>query len=81
MVDEFRGESERSGSGSDDGGRMLARTWAIAANFHEPVDYGIPEAPTFVAEYGRDGSIALFAPDSEDAKPVLLATHPMSVRR
>lgn len=30
-----------------DGADMLARTWTIAAQFHDSADYGIPEAPVF----------------------------------
>jgi hypothetical protein len=81
MVDETRDGSGKSAGEPGDEGRMLARTWTIAANFHDPIEYGIPEAPTFTAEYGSDGSIALFVSDSEDAEPVLLATRSMSVRR
>jgi hypothetical protein len=67
------------GSASAEPGRMLARTWTIAATTREPAAYGIPDAPRFPAERRPDGGLALYGPDRDD----LLATaaDPSPVRR
>jgi len=61
------------------GSSMLSRRWAIAARFHEPSDYGIPEAPVFpVAEHESD-ALVLEGPETGDV--VMTACAPMRVRR
>lgn len=57
---------------------MRARLWVIAANFHSPSDYGIPERPVFRAKREPCGAVALYADDSE---PFMVAESPMDVRR
>ncbi|WP_255149312.1 hypothetical protein [Halorarius halobius] len=68
-----------TGDHSADGGRMLARTWTIAANYRTPADYDVPEAPTFHGERCDDGTFVLS--DSESGETVLTARAPTTVRR
>ncbi|WP_251342773.1 hypothetical protein [Haloplanus halophilus] len=57
---------------------MLARRWVLAARFHEPSDYGIPEAPVFPARCAS-GTLSLRDPATGDL--VMVAGDPMRVRR
>jgi hypothetical protein len=61
------------------GGRMLARKWVIAARFHEPSDYGIPEAPVLPAVACEPDTLSLGDPDTQTV--VMAAAEPMRVRR
>jgi hypothetical protein len=58
---------------------VLARQWVIAANFREPADYDIPEAPAFRAVRQADGTVALYSNDS--GKLLMTAKSSMKVRR
>ena len=58
---------------------MLAREWVLAAEFHDPADYDIPEAPVFPATECAAGALALRDPHSGDV--VMTAGAPMRVRR
>ena len=49
--------------GNENGGKMLARTWAIAGNFRTPEEYGIPTAPTFETEHETDGTVRFLSSD------------------
>jgi len=62
-----------------DGTSMLAREWVIAARFHEPADYGIPEAPVLPAVECGAGELSLRGTDSDAV--VLVAESPVHVRR
>jgi len=58
---------------------MLARKWVIAARFHEPSDYGIPEAPVLPAVTCEPDTLSLGDPDTKTV--VIVADEPMRVRR
>jgi len=58
---------------------MLAREWTIAARFHEPADYGIPEAPVFPTVECESGALMLTDPESDAV--AMVAGAPMRVRR
>ncbi|QGX94306.1 hypothetical protein EI982_05640 [Haloplanus rallus] len=60
-------------------GRMLAREWVIAARFHDPADYGIPEAPVLPADECASGELSLRDPESDVV--VMVADAPVHVRR
>jgi len=62
-----------------DGSRMRAREWVLAARFHEPSDYGVPEAPAFPAVECESGALTLTDPETDAV--VMVAGGPMSVRR
>jgi hypothetical protein len=64
-----------------DGSSMLARTWVIAARFHEPSDYGIPEAPVLPPVACEPGVLSLGDPDADADAVVLTSGEPMRVRR
>ncbi|ELY57789.1 hypothetical protein [Natronococcus jeotgali] len=80
MSDTDRDEPRDARDESVEAGRMLARTWTVAANFRSPCDYGIPTAPTFAAERRADGTLALFACPTA-TEPVLTASRTVTVRR
>lgn len=61
------------------GSSMLSRRWAIAARFHDPSDYGIPEAPVFPAAECESDALVLEGP--ETGAVVMTAWAPMQVRR
>lgn len=75
-TDEEEGTSTAT---NDDGGRMPARTWTIAANFHSPAEYGVPTAPSFEPERCADGVLVLVA--SDGTTPVLTAKRASRVQR
>lgn len=50
-------------SKTEDGGKMLARTWSIAGNFRSPEEYGIPTAPSFKTEHDADGTVRFLSSD------------------
>jgi len=58
---------------------MLAREWTIAAQFHEPSDYDIPEAAVFPAAECESGALLLTDPEGDGV--VMIAGAPMRVRR
>ena len=60
-------------------GSMLAREWVIAARFHEPSDYGIPEAPVLPAVACEPNTLSLGDPETRTV--VMAAAEPMRVRR
>ena len=55
---------------------MRARTWAIAAAYRDPADYGVPELPNW--EVCRDGGAVAFV--SGDDEPFIAAESPVTVR-
>lgn len=63
---------------SDDSS-MLARQWTIAARFHDPSDYDIPEAPVLPSVASEPGVLSLGDPNSRAV--VMIAGEPMRVRR
>lgn len=74
-------ESHRPTTSADrsTGSSMRARTWVIAALYEDPVEYGIPELPTWAVTQTPSGGVALSAtPDSE---PFISAEQPTTVRR
>jgi len=58
---------------------MQARTWAIAAQYNDPADYGIPTLPTWTVSWTDRRGFALAA--NGDADPFIRAEQPMKVRR
>jgi hypothetical protein len=66
-------------SGTEDGGKMLARTWSIAGNFRTPEEYGIPTAPSFETEREADGTVRFLASDGSTV--AVLAGEGSRVRR
>ncbi|MCY4729708.1 hypothetical protein KY092_03930 [Natronomonas gomsonensis] len=75
-----RSDDPGSGDSTPDGaGRMLARTWVIAANYRSPADYDIPTAPMFRGERRADGTLVLYGPDGDEK--LLSASESATVRR
>ena len=62
-----------------DGSSMRARAWVLAARFHEPADYGVPEAPVFPAVECASGALMLKDPETDAV--AMVAGGPMPVRR
>jgi len=62
-----------------EGSSMLARTWTIAATYHDPSDYGIPDAPVLSATTDESGALVLHDPDTDAAE--MVAGTPVRVRR
>jgi hypothetical protein len=62
-----------------DGSNMRAREWVLAARFHEPSDYGIPEAPVFPARRRASGALVLEDPETDAV--TMVADGPIPVRR
>jgi hypothetical protein len=62
-----------------DGSSMRAREWVLAARFHEPSDYDIPEAPVFPAAESESGALVLSDPTTDAV--AMVAGAPMQVRR
>jgi len=63
---------------------MLARRWTIAANYREPADAGIPEAPTFETDHTTRGRVAFYPETGEPdttTDPVLVAESTRRVHR
>jgi hypothetical protein len=60
-----------------EGGTMRARRWCIAATFHDPADYDIPELPDWTVYRDEDGTLAL----GEGGERLLSAGSPVRVRR
>jgi len=58
---------------------MLARRWAIAAQYREPADYDIPALPNWVT--GRDSQDRLCFCDEDAQTPFIVAENPVTVRR
>jgi hypothetical protein len=56
---------------------MRARRWCLAANYHEPSDYGLPKLPTWTVYRDADGTLAL----GESGERFLAAGNPVRVRR
>ena len=72
--------SESAGTDADpetEGGTMRARRWCIAATFHDPADYGIPELPDWTVYRDEDGTLAF----GERGERFLSAGNPVRVRR
>jgi len=71
-------------TGRDPCGRMLARRWTIAANYREPAEFGVPEAPTFETCHTTCGRVAFYPETVEPnttTDPVLVAESVRRVRR
>jgi len=60
-----------------EGGTMRARRWCIAATFHDPADYSIPELPDWTVYRDEDGTLAF----GEGGERFLSAGSPVRVRR
>jgi len=56
---------------------MRAREWAVA-RFREPIDYEIPDLPTWRICHDERGGLALADGDRE---PFIAAERPVEVRR
>jgi hypothetical protein len=60
-------------------GAMRARTWTVAANFHDPTDYDIPPLPEWTVYKEAGGGMALSAEDDDGV--FIAAEDPMDIRR
>ncbi|WP_254832935.1 hypothetical protein [Haloglomus salinum] len=63
----------------DEPGAMRTREWAIAANFHDPADYGIPPLPEWTVYKEARGGMALGVADGDGV--FIAADDPVKVRR
>jgi len=89
MHDDTSGSHERnpdtppteSGTSLTGRGRsqMRARTWTIAAQYADPVEYGIPTLPDWTV-YTLD-SRGMALAESDGTEPFIRAEQPMTVRR
>lgn len=81
MVEKNRdGSKEITDEASPENGRMLTRTWIIAANFRSLENYGIPSAPTVTMEHQSCKFFVLFiCPTAEE--PFLTIDCSMNARR
>jgi hypothetical protein len=72
------GDRQGSITGAEPG-EMRARTWTVAAGFHEPADYDIPSLPEWTVYKEAGGGMALGAADGDGV--FIAAEEPMDVRR
>jgi hypothetical protein len=72
------GDGQESTAGAEPGA-MRARTWSVAANFHEPADYGVPPLPEWTVYKEAGGGMALGAEDGDGV--FIAAEDPMDIRR